>query len=310
MEEFTRPAIAEAQHTDRSRARLAAQAVVYGDVKRARATRTALIVAAALALSVVTLTGAVGTAAVGGVGGVLVLLVSVAATVRERRRTDLAVSMQEEFDTTVFELPWNAMCVPHRPTGQEVHEAAERYGGNRTHDWYPDTGCIRRPLDVLICQQSNLGWGASVHRRWFWTLTAATVALAVALALLGWAAGTDLGTAMNGLVLPFLPVFTEAVTEIVGHHDSATRKTGLQQQVSALWQEALRTDVTLDRVRDVQNEIVHVRRANAQVPDWFDKRLRGGNEQVMRATAAELVAEAAAHGKAEPPDPKTARTDN
>ena len=94
----TTPPIAEEQNTARSQRLLAAQAVLYGNVKQARNIRVLLVFLAALALSVFTIGVNPGAAWVGGVGGLVVLLGSVVAARRERRLVNLAASIQEEFD--------------------------------------------------------------------------------------------------------------------------------------------------------------------------------------------------------------------
>lgn len=294
----TTPPIAEEQNTDRSQRILAAQAVLYGDVKQARNIRVLLVVLAALALAAFTIWVNPGAAWVGGVGGLVVLLGSVVAARRERRLVNLAVSVQEEFDTTLFQLPWNPMCVPHRPTGQEVNEAAARYAEGRTRDWYPDTGTVHRPLDVLICQQSNLGWGAAMHRKWFGAVTGAGLVLVAALAAVWAGLGLDAATGLNALIIPFTPVAWEAMQEAMRHYDAAQDKGAAQQLLLGLWRTSLTTDIHESQVRETQNAIAQMRRENAQVPDWFDTRFRDASERTMRATADDLAEVAARHGKA------------
>lgn len=121
--------------------------------------------------------------------------------------------------------------------------------------------------------------------------------LAVLLVAVGVACQTDPSIAMNALVIPFTPLFWESLSEALRHLDSARTKEDLQQQILALWRVALGRPVSESKVRDIQNEIVHLRRSNAQVPDWFDNRLRDDNEKAMRVSAADMVAEAARHGK-------------
>lgn len=298
MESPTYPPIAVVQNTDSSQRLLAAQAVLYGDLKRARTIRMAVVLAAAVALAAFTIWANPSAAPVGATGGVVVLLATVFESRRERRFTDVAVSVQEQFDTTVFRLPWNSMAVPHPPTGQEVNTAAARYQGGRTRDWYPDTGGVQRPLDVIICQQSNLGWGAAVHRKWLAAVILATAVLLVVLVAVEVGLRLDWPTALNALVIPFVPVLWEAVNEVMRHLDAAKDKEDTQQRILALWREALARPVCDTRVREVQNCIVEFRRGNAQVPDWFDNAFRARNEQAMRTTAADMAAEAASHGKA------------
>lgn len=298
MGKRTSPPIAEAQNSDTCEQLLAAQAVLYGDVKHAMALRLQVMVVAALMLSVFTIWVSPGAAWVGGVGGVVVLIASILASRRERRLVDLAVSIQEQFDTMVFQLPWNNMCVPERPAGQQVHEAAARYNGNRTKDWYPDTRAVHRPLDVLICQQANLGWGASMHRKWLAVVLGSALVLVAVLAGVWAGLRLNVTTGLNALIIPFVPVLLEALNEALRHHDAARDKKAAQQLILGLWRSSLTRRIKQKEVRAAQDSIVQLRRANARVPDWFDSHFRVKSEHAMRATADDMIAEAAEHGKA------------
>lgn len=294
----TEPPISSAQNTDEAQRLLAAQAVLHSRSKRARNVRIAAIVSLSILVGVAASLSNEAAAPVGVIGGVIVLALSLTAGHRQRATGDLAVAIQEKFDTLVFQIPWNPLCVRHLPTAHEVASAGDAYEGTRTRDWYPDTADTPRPLDIVICQQSNLGWGPSVHRRW---ALAVGIVIGTGLALSGlvwWWAGLDTYSGMNQLVLPALPVLWEAADEVRRHLVSAKEKNELQQAVLDVWGAGITTGASVDQCRDVQNEIVHIRLTNAQVPDWFDARFRGASEQTMRTAASHLVEEARRHTKA------------
>ena len=180
----TEPPISSAQNTDEAQRLLAAQAVLHSRSKRARNVRIAAIVSLSILVGVAASLSNEAAAPVGVIGGVIVLALSLTAGHRQRATGDLAVAIQEKFDTLVFQIPWNPLCVRHLPTAHEVASAGDAYEGTRTRVWYPDTADTPRPLDIVICQQSKLGWGPSVNRRW---------ALAVGIVI-----GT--GLALSGLV--------------------------------------------------------------------------------------------------------------
>src|SRR5699024_3378255 len=134
-----------------------------------------------------------------------------------------AAFVQEEFDTYVFDMPWNAWAAEH-PSPMCIAEAADRYRGNRTKDWYPDTGTVARPLDVLICQRSNLGWGASIHRVYanlLNSLLPAFILLVPAIALIVTLAPAQ---ALTTLVVPLLGPVRELLEMIRNICDSSNTK--------------------------------------------------------------------------------------
>ncbi len=287
----TSPPIETAQNRPEAKRCLAAQARLYSDVKRARAIRLGMmlvlgVVAASFALAHKhsPITPAVG---IGAFFGNLVLMN------RERRRGHLAAAIQEEFDCTVFQLSWNDIAVRCRPARQQIAFAAERYTGDRTSDWYPATGALERPLDILICQQSNVGWGAPVHRAWAWALILCCAGLAAVVGAAWWVAHLDATEGLSDLVAPFLATWSELIQSALSNRESAQGKEECQQQLLAEWGALLTGATATDqRCRRFQDKIVHIRMQNAQVPDWFDERLRARNERAMRTTAADMISQA------------------
>lgn len=293
----TTPPIEDAQNREDSLRMLAAQAQLYADVKRDQTRRLSAMALLGLAISVLSL-ASLDDDPVGSIGGFLLLFINGVLMYRERRRADLAVTIQEAFDCSVFGLEWNDILVRNRPAGQMIAEAARRYAGGRTRDWYPKIGRIQRPLDIMICQQSNVGWGAPVHRAWAWTVVGATAAASVIIGAIWWGFGLPVGQGFDALVVPFLPLAWEAFETVRHNFESAREKEETQGRILDDWADVLDGKKTVEdgRCRAFQDEIVGIRRRNAHVPDWFDKKLRARNERAMRTTADDMVAEAARAG--------------
>ncbi len=293
----TTPAICAAQNTQDARRRVAAQARLYSDAKRLWALRVAVVFVLAAASGAAALAAA-DTARLGiGVGGgVLLLVLSIVGGDLEKRKRRQAAAAQEEFDTNVFRLPWNDLDGA-RPSPSVIAQAAARYDGGRDKDWYPDTKATHRPFDVLICQSSNVGWGATTHRAWAWLLTlalAAAVAVAAAAAVLF---DLDASDVFAGLVAPAVAPVKELLDQIKSHFETAKDKQDLDARISNAWAGGMAGTVpTEELLRRVQDRIFAFRRRNHYVPNWLDGRLRASNEVAMSSTAADRVAEAARAG--------------
>lgn len=298
MSDSTDRMISTMQNTERAQQLLAAQSRLYTCAKRLHDFRVLTVVVLAVITVVAALTFPDGRIAVGSVGGAATFLWSLLGGEREKRIRRQAVFVQEEFDTYVFDMPWNAWAAEHlSPT--LIVEAANRYRGKRTEDWYPTTGTVVRPLDVLICQRSNLGWGASIHRAYASLLTCLLMALILigfAVAVVGNLAATD---GLIALVVPALGPARELIEMILNNRDSSAIKSKVEAQAHNLWERALRSDhgITITDCRAVQDQILNIRKTNAHVPDWLDNLRRGRNETLMRQSATYLMGEAERHGK-------------
>lgn len=292
----TSPAIFVAQNTQEARRRVAAQAELYSEAKRLWALR----VAAVCVLAVATGGGALAApdaarTAIGVGGGFILLVLSFVGGGVEKRKRHFAAAVQEEFDTGVFRLPWNDM--ESRPPPTAIAQAAARYDGGRDRDWYPDTKGTHRPFDVLICQSSNLGWGAATHRAWAWVLTGAAAVLVAAVAAAAVAFDLKALDFFAALVAPAFAPAKELGEQITSHFETSRDKEELETRLSTAWAGGMAGDVpSEDLLRRVQDRMLAFRRRNHYVPDWLDRRLRPKNENAMAAAAADRVAEAARAG--------------
>jgi hypothetical protein len=296
---LTSPPISVAQNRNDAVRKVAAQARAYSEVKRAQSTRIIAVGALGLVISV-TLLASGDDGVAGAIGGIVLLFVNALFMYRERRRVSFAVSVQESFDCEIFDLPWNNVLVKRRPSGQMISHFAAKYTGNRARDWYPDTGQLQRPLDVVVCQQTNVGWGAPVHRAWAWTVVAISIAAAALLAVIWYVIGLDTGQGFGVLVAPFLPLAWEAF-EVVRHNfESASEKEDALDHMLEDWHQAITGGATIteSQCRAFQDLILGIRRHNAQVPDWFDGKLRGRNERAMRTNADDMIEQARRAGLA------------
>ena len=106
------------------------------------------------------------------------------------------------------------MAADHPPPTL-IAEAAARYRGNRAKDWWLITGPVACPLDTLICQRSNLGWGASIHRLYAAILTGALVVLVLAGSAVALTTNLTATDALVVLVVPLLGPARELIEMIL-----------------------------------------------------------------------------------------------
>lgn len=271
---------------------LKAQSRLYSEAKNIRKLR--LPVTAGLAGLSVLLGLAIpeSRAVIGAVGVAASLLWSVLAFVPERRRRTDAVATQEEFDCYVYGLPWKSSAVDH-PSATTVAEAAERYQGTRMANWYPRTGPLPRPFDILVCQRSNLGWGTASHRQYAAFLTAALLGMLALAALIWWLVDDGLL-----VVLPLAAPAREIFELGREHRISADTKEKTEAKVRRVWDQSLADPTTLSiaSCRDIQDRIMAIRSSNASVPDWFDNCRRNTHEASMRQSTNVYIEQAIAAG--------------
>ncbi|MER6584834.1 S-4TM family putative pore-forming effector [Micromonospora chalcea] len=291
--------ITNAQNSERALTLLAAQRRLYSDAKTIQGTRLLITAVGAVGGVAAALALPPWRTSIGIITGLVLLSVSVLGGAREKRKIKEASSVQEELDVMLFGLDWNDLCVD-RPTTTIIAAAATRYKGDRSdlRDWYPDTGTVPYPMNVLICQNSNLGWGSAAHRAWAATLTGAIVVLLCVSTIITVAGRMGVVEALIAVVVPQLSLIKELYEMTRSNLDTATSKSSAEGKVMSLWRRGLTNPaaVTLGDCRAVQDKILQFRQSGASIPDWFHNRVRPRQEATMRATAAHLVSEARARG--------------
>jgi hypothetical protein len=291
--------IAVRQNTSYARDLLAAQSRLYSDAKIVHDVRVAIVTVLSLATIVAGILLPDLRIAIGAAGGACAFAWSILAGDRETRKRREAAAIQEVFDTYVFEIPWNDIAID-RPSPTSVAEAAARYRGNRTNDWYPDTQNVKRPLAILICQRSNLGWGSSMHRFYAACLLGATLLLTIIGIALVLTTTSSVTEALTSVLVPLLAPYRELIEMIRANREGADTKAKLEGKILGFWSKAMTNcdnQVAISDCRAIQDRILGIRQVNAHIPDWIDNKRRVRSEAAMHKSAQQLVEEAVQCGQ-------------
>ncbi|MCZ2110075.1 MAG: hypothetical protein LC118_11005 [Dehalococcoidia bacterium] len=284
--------IAARQNSRWSMVLLAAQRQRYLEAKRWRSGRFwSVAVAAAVGLgatafapSLLVLVGPVG--AVVGVAQWL-------AGFLERRHIQAGANIQEQFDTSVFALEWNLLG--ERVDAEDVAAAAGRFRGEPAllADWYAVPGVLSRPLDVLICQRSNLRWDSALRYAYSNAILLGLVTLAVATIGMGIVRNLSLEEFILAL-LPSAGAFIFGIDAVCSHRRHAAAQGELKRRVEAVWLDAVQGSRTAGdgQLRAIQDRIHHLRTAAPVVPEWFYWWRRDDYERQMRFAVERMAREA------------------
>ncbi|CAL9641992.1 hypothetical protein SUDANB95_06342 [Actinosynnema sp. ALI-1.44] len=272
---------------------LAAQRRLYSDAKVIYNARMGLIILGTTASVVLVPLFPQTRITIGIISGTLLFLLSVLGGAQEKRKAKEAASVQEELDTKLFQIPFNAMLTD-QPTITLVSEAVRRYKGEPLQNWYSDTKNVPRPLDILLCQRSNLGWGSSLHRKWRTVLIGAIVVLTMLIATLALAWSLSFAELLASMIVPALPLAKELTEQAYAHGENARSKAAVEQKVMMLWRESLARQRTLREqdCRSIQDRILITRQTNASIPDWFNKINHDTHEAVMIEGTETLISQA------------------
>lgn len=274
---------------------LAAQRQCYIEAKTWRSARFwSVAVAATVGLSATVF--APSLLVVAGPIGAVVAVAQWLSGFLERGHVQAGANVQEQFDTSVFPLEWNPL-LGDKVDAEDVARVAGRFRGDPAllANWYAVPDGLPRPLDVLICQRSNLRWDSTLRYAYSNTIVVGLVTLFVVTIGMGVAQDLSLEEFIFAL-LPSAGAFVFGVDAAFSHRSHAASQRELKRRVEAVWNDATERPrkVQDKQLRSIQDRIHHLRTSAPLVPEWFYWWQRDAYERQMRLAVDRMAQEAEA----------------
>ncbi|GAB3253599.1 S-4TM family putative pore-forming effector [Chitinimonas naiadis] len=177
--------------------------------------------------------------------GLILLLLETALLDRiQKDRLKRGAKLQEQFDTEVFDLPWNRFVTGAYVEPEDVRSlSAKPLSKTREKHfdaWYePCVGRAPMHLARLVCQRTNISYDARLRRKYGSHLLVWTVIFGVILLFTGMASGLMFPELIMSLLVPFMPLLTWALKERLQHANAAASLTNLGAEWEKIWTRAL-----------------------------------------------------------------------
>jgi hypothetical protein len=288
--------IAEQQNTPENIRLLVAQAELYSEAKRIRLLRLGVSILLAVTAPIVALFvphSDQGMAAIGFLWGLLTYFPFRWVQLAKTRQ---AATVQEQLDTTLFDLPWNNVLAGSRVKPELIYQAdrASKEDRSRFRDWYSNPGSLPYPLDVLLCQRASTVWDWRLRRHYAGRVAWIIAGIILADAAIALFLHLSFAGFLLSLLIPTAPALQQLGETYLAHRESAGEKEELAHRIEDLWEVALREPeaVTRDQCRQIQDRIYSLRKDGPLVPDRWYKWLKKSYQADMDATAEELRTQA------------------
>jgi len=287
--------ISERQNSDESMELLRADSWFYLRAKFWHAVRLAGTLILALLVPVIVFYKPGWGDLLGALAGVWVLVGRTILIWLEDRSVRMAVTIQEQFDTELFDLEWNSSLAGRRAAREDIHTAAEKVRWKRRlkklRDWYADADSVAWPLNVLLCQRSSAVWGRRSHYGYAMFVLSLGILWFMAGVVMAVVANATLGAYLITVFLPSQPAFLDTIDLVRGHLQQSKAKAALEEKTTDLWNRGAEqaASVTEQGCREVQDQAYTLRRKGIQIPQlvyWFRRKQ---DEEAMRAAVAHLV---------------------
>ena len=214
-----------------------------------------------------------------------------------------AAHIQEKFDCTVLQLPWNDLKAGKSPDPELIKEQSDKYQSwahevNPLENWYPaKVDELPFPIARIVCQRVNCWWDSEQRRKYAGWIVGLLCSLLVILGALALTVSINVGDFLLICIAPVAPAVLIGLRQFREHTEAAERLDKLKEHSVTLWKAALAGEaesIMTGRSRNLQDEILESRKKAPPVLDLIFRRLRKDYERRMKYSADQYVAEAKA----------------
>jgi hypothetical protein len=211
-----------------------------------------------------------------------------------------AAKMQEQFDCTVLQLPWDNFTVGAKVDPEAIHAASSKWLAGqldpKLRDWYPlIVGEVPLHLARIICQRTNLWYDSKLRGQYGRGVLGVTIGLTLLLVVFGLIRGLTIDAFVLTVLAPAAPIVIWGVREYLRQRDATEVLDRVRSEAEALWERAKtgacsEPECTIQS-RQFQNAIYERRSKSPLIFDWIYKIQRPRLEDQMNRGAEEFIRE-------------------
>ena len=298
------------QNTQDNLMRLAAQRILYDDVRRMQLMRAIVTVVipvfaslSRILLNVPSIYRVVGwkpeTWMLPVLGVFMVAIDQFLLSNRLESNQQLASAIQEQFDCDVLRMPWNHVICGRPPTKEDIVGYARRINSaddSKLRNWYATPHEANLPHAVLaaLCQRSNISWDQS-QRRYYINRTIVTGTVTAGLLVIIAVIQNSTVRTFMSVVSGMLPVTLFLRNEVVNNQRAVLRLTAMRDTVETILDLLMQTQFDTERIQTISRQLqdlIYYHRGQAPVlPKWVYAYGRTRAESKMAVTAEALAQE-------------------
>lgn len=272
---------------------LIAQKRMYSRAKRWLGVRWFGMLVLGLAAPIVAVIWPESAVVVGSIAGAWIFIGRTLLMFLQKRNTERAAAVQEQFDFYVYEMPQGTKR-PKLPPLEDIasavgpdSEISKVSSREKLTGWYVVSVNDPGVTAVAIAQRSNASYSYRLLRTTGIVWSSVAVLWAALLTTFCVVAGLSLVTFLLGVVLPLLPAFLDVTEYIVGIIRSGRDRLALCREIEDKIGNT-QDPVTPENLRVWQESLFELRRDAPTVPDVLYKLQRRKNEVAMSSAAAQL----------------------
>lgn len=216
-----------------------------------------------------------------GAFGVLWTVIYLVTENYRKKKTEQGAKLQEQFDTELFELPWNEILCKSKITTDTRIDLAKEYDGNDLTNWYSleVDSSLPKAIAIILCQRINFSWELKLRKRFVTFLIILLVAYYGI--FIGFFVAKNIGFYdILLLIAPSLSFLTYGVQNSLSLRNHINSKNETLSQIDNLLNKysESREEPNNGTLRQIQDIIYTERTVPEKIPDWFYRLSKKTNE--------------------------------
>lgn len=216
-----------------------------------------------------------------GAFGVLWTVIYLVTENYRKKKTEQGAKLQEQFDTELFEIPWNEILCKNKITTDTRIDLAKEYDGNDLTNWYSleVDSSLPKAIAIILCQRINFSWELKLRKRFVTFLIILLVAYYGI--FIGFFVAKNIGFYdILLLIAPSLSFLIYGVQNSLSLRNHINSKNETLSQIDNILNKysESREEPNDGTLRQIQDIIYTERTVPEKIPDWFYRLSKKTNE--------------------------------
>lgn len=214
------------------------------------------------------------------------------------RNKKTAASIQEKFDTNIFDIPenelLNSVFIDHDIVRK--YSKKDKLNANkisRVTNWYSTRiDCLQTNIAILFCQRMNICYDQNIKKKYNKLLISLSVLTFITLLIISLTNDFSLKKFVIEVILPSIPILNFTYKEINQNIESVDNLQKLREIIENKLSSLSRNDVIeIEELRNIQDRIFNNRILSPLIPDFIYKILWTELEDEMNYSVENRIVE-------------------
>ena len=214
------------------------------------------------------------------------------------RNKKTAASIQEKFDTNIFDIPENELLNSDFIDHDIVRKYSKKDKLNankisRVTNWYSTRiDCLQTNIAILFCQRMNICYDQNIKKKYNKLLISLSVLTFITLLIISLTNDFSLKKFIIEVILPSIPILNFTYKEINQNIESVDNLQKLREIIENKLSSLSRNDVIeIEELRNIQDRIFNNRILSPLIPDFIYKILWTELEDEMNYSVENRIVE-------------------